>query len=63
MNQTTTSLSNIRTDVVGSLLRPAHLKEAYAQRDEGKISEDELHRIEDDAIRGRCASKRAWDSM
>jgi len=53
MNQTTTaSLSNIRTDVVGSLLRPAHLKQAYAQRDEGKISEEELHRIEDGAIRG-----------
>ena len=52
MNQTTTTpLSNIRTDVVGSLLRPAHLKQAYAQRDEGKISEEELHRIEDDAIR------------
>ena len=52
MNQTTTaSLSNIRTDVVGSLLRPAHLKQAYAQRDEGKISEEELHRIEDGAIR------------
>ena len=51
MNTTTTPLSNIRTDVVGSLLRPAHLKQAYAQRDEGKISEEELHRIEDDAIR------------
>ena len=50
-NTTTTPLSNIRTDVVGSLLRPAHLKQAYAQRDEGKISEEELHRIEDDAIR------------
>src|SRR5262245_20327928 len=45
-------LSNIRTDVIGSLLRPAHLKQAYAERDQGKISEEELHRIEDDAIRG-----------
>ena len=44
-------LSTIRTDVVGSLLRPAHLKQAYAQRDEGKITEDDLHRIEDEAIR------------
>jgi 5-methyltetrahydropteroyltriglutamate--homocysteine methyltransferase len=43
-------LSKIRTDVVGSLLRPAHLKEAYAQRDEGKISAEVLRRIEDDAI-------------
>ena len=45
------SLSQIRTDVVGSLLRPAHLKEAYAQRDQGTISADELSRMEDDAIR------------
>ena len=41
----------MRTDVVGSLLRPAHLKQAYAHRDEGKIAEDEMRRIEDDAIR------------
>jgi len=44
------SLAMIRTDVVGSLLRPAHLKEAYARRDGGKISAEELRRIEDDAI-------------
>ena len=44
-------LDKIRTDVVGSLLRPARLKEAYTQRDQGKISEEELRRIEDDAIR------------
>ena len=47
----TKSLVAIRTDVVGSLLRPAHLKEAYAQRDQGKISFEELNRIENDAIR------------
>jgi methionine synthase II (cobalamin-independent) len=41
----------IRTDVVGSLLRPAHLKQAYAERDQAKISAEELTRIEDDAIR------------
>ena len=38
-------LAKIRTDVVGSLLRPAHLKQAYLQRDQGKIGEDELRRI------------------
>jgi 5-methyltetrahydropteroyltriglutamate--homocysteine methyltransferase len=32
-------------------LRPAHLKQAYARRDEGKITEDELGQIEDEAIR------------
>ncbi|HXV47337.1 MAG TPA: cobalamin-independent methionine synthase II family protein [Candidatus Binatia bacterium] len=45
------SLSQIRTDVVGSLLRPAHLKEAYGQRDQGTISAEELGQIEDEAIR------------
>jgi len=45
------ALAAIRTDVVGSLLRPAHLKQAYADRDQGKISAEELSRIEDDAIR------------
>jgi 5-methyltetrahydropteroyltriglutamate--homocysteine methyltransferase len=49
--KTVRSLPKLRTDVVGSLLRPTHLKEAYAHRDEGKISEDELRRIEDDAVR------------
>jgi len=44
-------LAKIRTDVVGSLLRPAHLKQAYLQRDRGKIGADELRRIEDEAIR------------
>ncbi|HWO42310.1 MAG TPA: cobalamin-independent methionine synthase II family protein [Candidatus Eisenbacteria bacterium] len=49
--QAVKSCARLRTDVVGSLLRPAHLKEAYAQRDEGKITEDELRRIQDEAIR------------
>jgi 5-methyltetrahydropteroyltriglutamate--homocysteine methyltransferase len=44
-------LSKIRTDVVGSLLRPNPLKEAYAQADQGKIFTEELRRIEDEAIR------------
>src|SRR6266542_2732259 len=44
-------LAKIRTDVVGSLLRPAQLKQAYLQRDQGKIGDDELRRIEDEAIR------------
>jgi 5-methyltetrahydropteroyltriglutamate--homocysteine methyltransferase len=44
-------LAKIRTDVVGSMLRPAPLKQAYADRDAGKISPEALHRIEDDAIR------------
>jgi 5-methyltetrahydropteroyltriglutamate--homocysteine methyltransferase len=44
-------LTKLRTDVVGSLLRPPSLKRAYADRDTSKISPEELRRIEDDAIR------------
>ena len=43
-------LAKIRTDVVGSLLRPLHLKEAHAQFDAGAMAAEELRRIEDDAI-------------
>ncbi len=43
-------LSKIRTDVVGSLLRPARLKEARLRFDEGKISGDEYRRVEDQAV-------------
>jgi 5-methyltetrahydropteroyltriglutamate--homocysteine methyltransferase len=52
MEQTTAKpLAKIRTDVVGSLLRPARLKQAYADRDAGKISAEDSLRIGDDAIR------------
>ncbi len=44
-------ISNIRTDVVGSLLRPAYLKETRLRFDEGKIGADELGRVEDQAVR------------
>jgi 5-methyltetrahydropteroyltriglutamate--homocysteine methyltransferase len=43
-------LKTIRTDVVGSLLRPAALKEARVRFDEGQISADEFHAIEDEAV-------------
>ena len=44
-------LARIRNDVVGSLLRPAELKQARAGYDEGKISLEELAAIEDRNIR------------
>ena len=37
-------LTKIRTDVVGSLLRPAGLKEARSAFDDGAISADALTR-------------------
>lgn len=44
-------LSNIRTDVVGSLLRPAFLKEGRLRYDEGEIGPEEQRQIEDQAVR------------
>ena len=39
-----------RADHVGSLLRPPELLQARADHAEGRISEDELHQVEDAAI-------------
>jgi methionine synthase II (cobalamin-independent) len=44
-------LRTIRTDVVGSLLRPPSVKEARTLLEQGEIDTAELRRIEDDAIR------------
>ena len=45
------ALAKIRTDVVGSLLRPEIVKEARIAFDDGKITADALHAIEDQAVR------------
>jgi len=44
-------LADIRTDVVGSLLRPPRLREARIAFDEGKIDAAALRGVEDEAIR------------
>ena len=44
-------LAKIRTDVVGSLLRPEAVKTARVAFDDGKINADELRAIEDEAVR------------
>jgi 5-methyltetrahydropteroyltriglutamate--homocysteine methyltransferase len=44
-------LAKIRSDVVGSLLRPARLKEARRRYDAGELSLADLRRIEDESIR------------
>jgi 5-methyltetrahydropteroyltriglutamate--homocysteine methyltransferase len=53
------SIKTIRTDVVGSLLRPAAVKDARIAFDEGKISADALHAIEDEAVRSAVALQEA----
>jgi 5-methyltetrahydropteroyltriglutamate--homocysteine methyltransferase len=49
--QSKAALAKIRTDVVGSLLRPAAVKEARVAFDDGKITAAALHAIEDAAVR------------
>jgi 5-methyltetrahydropteroyltriglutamate--homocysteine methyltransferase len=46
-----------RADHVGSLLRPAALKEARARRESGEIAVEELRAIEDDAIQAVIAKQ------
>jgi len=45
------TLSRVRVDHVGSLLRPQRLIEAFLRRGQGKIGDDELKRVQDEAIR------------
>ena len=45
------NLVSLRNDVVGSLLRPASLKESRARYDEGKLTLDHLREVEDREIR------------
>ena len=49
--RTLPALAKIRTDVVGSLLRPEIVKEARIAFDDGKITAEALHAIEDEAVR------------
>ena len=43
-------MSAYRSDVVGSLLRPAYLKEARKKRDSGELTHAEFKKIEDRAV-------------
>jgi 5-methyltetrahydropteroyltriglutamate--homocysteine methyltransferase len=47
----TTVLRSLRADQVGSLLRPAWLKDVYARRSEGQATDEELRRAQDVAVR------------
>jgi 5-methyltetrahydropteroyltriglutamate--homocysteine methyltransferase len=44
-------LAKIRTDVVGSLLRPQVVKDARSAFDDGEMSAEALHAVEDEAVR------------
>ncbi|MGN6565809.1 MAG: cobalamin-independent methionine synthase II family protein [Thermomicrobiales bacterium] len=43
-------MAGFRSDVVGSLLRPAYLKEARARHESGELSDVEFKRVEDRAV-------------
>ncbi|MDP2603748.1 MAG: methionine synthase [Deltaproteobacteria bacterium] len=47
----TTDLNKIRIDHIGSLVRPANLKDVFARHDRGQLSREELAKAQDDAIR------------
>ena len=52
-------LKTIRTDVVGSLLRPANVKDARVRFDDGKMSAEEFRAVEDAAVRASVALQEA----
>ena len=47
----TYDLNTIRIDHIGSLVRPARLKEVFASYDRGQVSQEELAMAQDEAIR------------
>jgi 5-methyltetrahydropteroyltriglutamate--homocysteine methyltransferase len=51
----------MRVDLVGSLLRPQELKDAFARYGEGKATETEIKQAQDDAIREVVARQAAHD--
>jgi methionine synthase II (cobalamin-independent) len=52
MNSSSTEdLKLLRTDHIGSLVRPAKLKETFARYDRRRLSNEELRRAQDEAIR------------
>jgi 5-methyltetrahydropteroyltriglutamate--homocysteine methyltransferase len=61
MNHGTDTLTSLRIDQVGSLLRPQKLKEAFAAYGAGKLGEAELRTVQDQAIRDVVEKQSAHD--
>jgi 5-methyltetrahydropteroyltriglutamate--homocysteine methyltransferase len=55
----THDLKRLRIDHIGSLVRPAKLKEVFARYDRGELDRDELRRTQDEAIREVIAAQEA----
>jgi 5-methyltetrahydropteroyltriglutamate--homocysteine methyltransferase len=58
---TSVDLQSMRVDLVGSLLRPQTLKDAFAKYGEGSASEEDLKQAQDDAIRDVVEKQIAHD--
>lgn len=58
-SQLMTHFESLRVDLVGSLLRPHSVKDAFARYGEGKADKVELKRAQDDAIRDVVAKQEA----
>jgi len=58
---TAVDFKTMRVDLVGSLLRPQTLKDAFAKYGEGSASEADLKQAQDDAIRDVVAKQVAHD--
>ena len=60
MNSTSMNdLQRLRIDHIGSLVRPAKLKEAFARYDRGQLSREQLGLTQDEAIREVIAGQEA----
>jgi 5-methyltetrahydropteroyltriglutamate--homocysteine methyltransferase len=53
------NLPRLRVDHIGSLVRPAKLKEAFSRYDRGQLSKEALRRAQDNAIREVIAQQEA----
>lgn len=50
-------LDRMRVDIVGSMLRPGSLREAFAGHAAGRVTDEELVRAQDDAVRDLVAAE------
>ena len=53
------SITTLRVDQVGSLLRPQKLKDVYARHGRGEARDEELREVQDQAIRDLLARQEA----
>jgi 5-methyltetrahydropteroyltriglutamate--homocysteine methyltransferase len=57
--QSANDLKRVRTDHIGSLVRPVRLREIFGRYDRGELDAEELHRVQDEAIREVIARQEA----